>query len=329
MVYYFVLVTNHYIINSSLLFTCNYNLIAIITYWPHQSVLELLLYTYWKLLTTMTNLQEVLDTQRALEESLGTRMALFEKMLQPSTGESASNLEKLTQDFLEFRQFAMDIFKLLRTQIDSLTSQIDEIDTYNRRNALLFHGLPESETEDCTATVINLINSTMTLKSVQASSIYLCHRLGSKNDKRARPILVRFTDVNIRNKIWGEKKLLKSSPAVVCEFLTRTRHDLFLSARKHFGVTSSWTSNGVVYVKTPDNVRSRVASAQELNKIIARFPIESSNTNIVSGPRSAAAARQKASPKMVGLASTSAVAAVPVEAPQTRRNIVARSKLIK
>lgn len=270
--------------------------------------------------STMPNLQEILDTQKQLEESLGSRMAHFEKLLRPTSSSasvSKANLDSLSQEFNEFRLFVMDMFKLLRSQIDSLTVQLDDVDNYNRRNALLFHGLPEKENEDCTDTVVNLIQSTMNLKSIHASCIYLCHRLGAKNDQRARPVIVRFTDMSVRNIVWNTKKALKSSPTVMGEFLTKYRHDLFLGARKHFGVSSSWTSNGVVFVKTPDNIRNRISSASFLDKIILEFPLES--IGVAGGSaRVAPASCPKASRKQAGPGSS--------EAPLTRRGALSKGK---
>ncbi|KOB67037.1 Uncharacterized protein OBRU01_13965 [Operophtera brumata] len=120
----------------------------------------------------MPNLQEVLDTQKQLEVTLGSRMAHFEKMLQPSSGSlSEPNFEFITREFYEFKMFALDVFRLLRSQIETLLSQVDEIDTHKRRNALLLHGLPEKENENCTAVVINIIHSNMSLKN---NEIELC-----------------------------------------------------------------------------------------------------------------------------------------------------------
>ncbi|KOB78931.1 U4/U6 small nuclear ribonucleoprotein Prp31 [Operophtera brumata] len=59
-------------------------------------------------------------------------MAHFEKMLQPSSGSlSEPNFEFITREFYEFKMFALDVFRLLRSQIETLLSQVDEIDTHN------------------------------------------------------------------------------------------------------------------------------------------------------------------------------------------------------
>lgn len=271
----------------------------------------------------MPNLQHILDSQKQLEDSLGSRMADFEKLLRsPSVSETKPNLERLTKEFTEFKSFALGVLKLLRTQIQSLASQVDELDCYNRRNALLFSGIPESDIENCTTLVLNTIQSSMNMSNVRASSIYLCHRLGVRSDKRVRPILVRFSDINMRDAVWKEKKKLKSSSTVVCEFLTKPRHELFMTARRHFGVTSCWSSNGAIYIKLPDNNRKRISSALELNELTANFP--SVISNVVNDPLPsvssvAATARPKASPKQA----RPIASATMTEPPQTRRTTAA------
>ncbi|KOB57407.1 Uncharacterized protein OBRU01_25734, partial [Operophtera brumata] len=77
----------------------------------------------------------------------------------------------------------------------------------------------------------------------------------------------------IRNYIWLEKKRLKSSPTVISEFLTKTRQAIFSTARRsHFGIRSCWTRDGAVFVKLPNDDRKRIASMEELDLLMNKFP---------------------------------------------------------
>lgn len=270
----------------------------------------------------MSNLQEVLDTQRQIEDTFLSKMAGFEKQLKATAPDSKPNLERLCKEFEEFKNSVWSILTLLRSLVTSLTYKVDDLDNQSRRNALLFSGVQECDGEDCMAAILNIIHSKMGLVDFQKSSFLLCHRLGLKNVKRNRPILVRFSDIASRNLLWREKKRLKSGSAVLSEFLTKTRQDVFITARKHFGITRCWTQDGQVYVKLPDNNRRRILTAQELDALISKFPM----TGIVK-KGSGVSPREPAVSRPAEIIST-ASAAVP-EPPVTRRNHAAKAKLSK
>lgn len=267
----------------------------------------------------MSSVQEVLDTQRQIEQCLLSKMASFEKQLQSSDPTSKPSLERLSCEFCEFKTSVCSILTMLRSLVSSLLYKVDELDNQNRSNALLFSGVPECDGENCMDTILNIIHSKMGLVDIKETSFMSCHRLGAKNEKRSRPILVRFTYVTCRRLIWKEKKRLKSSSVVVSEFLTKTRQEIFTAARKHFGITCCWTQGGTVFVKLPDNERKRIASTEVLDKFIAKFPIPGT-VNVGTDPTKGPTSRPR-TPAVISPAS-----AVAPEQPRTRRNFAAKSK---
>lgn len=271
----------------------------------------------------MTNVQEVLDLQRHIEGTLLSRMAEIEKQLQLSAAhDSTPNLDKVTKEFNEFKKFVSTMFTLMNSQINSLTSYVESLDNQQRRNALLFNGsgISESDNEDCAAVVLDIITSRLKISDIQASSLYVCHRLGAKKDNVNRPILVCFTDIHTRNLVWKSKKLLKSSSIVISEFLTRSRQGIFTKARKHFGVTRCWSQDGNIFVKPLNSERKRITSMQDLDQLIAKFPI----LDITTIP-------QRATSRS-GRARSSSRPPATVAAPEptlTRRNAAAKGKTSK
>lgn len=240
---------------------------------PGETVLSL-----YNLSKMSTNIKEVLDSQKRIEEVLLSKMSEFEHQLQAQTTGGKPDLEKLTKEFYEFKNLVSTMFCSMNSQIQSLTSQVDSLDNFQRRDALLFSGISETENEDCIASVLNIINGNMNLPDVHPRSIYTCHRLGGKSTDRSRPILVRFTNIYTRNSVWSVKKTLKTTSVVISEFLTRTRQAIFTQARKHFGITRCWSQGGNIFIKLPDNERKRVASAQDLERLIANHPMSVSST---------------------------------------------------
>ncbi|KAF9811198.1 hypothetical protein SFRURICE_002567 [Spodoptera frugiperda] len=74
-------------------------------------------------------------------------------------------------------------------------------------------------------------------------------------------------DVDTRDKVWYNKTKLKGTGITISEFLTKTRHQVFMAARNKFGVANCWTKAGHIYVLGPDGVRHRIASLTELRAI--------------------------------------------------------------
>lgn len=253
----------------------------------------------------MAKVQDVLDTQKQIEESLLAKMASFEKQLRSTAPGATTNLEKLSQEFTEFKKSVWSIMSLLRSLIDSLTLKVDDLDSQSRRNALLFSGIQETNGENCSAIILEIVNSKMGLVDIQATALQSCHRLGGKSDKRNRPMLVRFADVATRNLVWSEKKKLKSSSTVVGEFLTKSKQEIFIAARKYFGITRCWTQGGQVIIKLPNNERNKVSSLQELDSFIAKFPTPVVTT--VTGASAGTVAAHKASKTAVSPAGSAAV----------------------
>ena len=101
--------------------------------------------------------------------------------------------------------------------------------------------------------------------------IHVCHRLGSSRQK-ARPILVRFFDMEHRQLVWDSKKALKGTGITISEFLTQARHRVFGAARKHFGMHRCWSMEGKIVVICPDKSRRKIETESELQALFAKFP---------------------------------------------------------
>ncbi|KOB78598.1 Uncharacterized protein OBRU01_02090 [Operophtera brumata] len=254
----------------------------------------------------MANVQDVIENQRNIEATLASRMTAFEQELRSAANKTP--LQDLSQDYKNFRDLVWSVLKALRTQIQALTRHVDELDSYNRKDALLFSGIPESDNEDCTAAVLSVTNSVMKINDLTQNSIRLCHRLGSRKPTGCRPILVRFHDIRMRNTVWNEKKSLRTSTTVIHEFLTRSRQTIFAVARRHFGIKNCWTRDGVIFVKIPNNDRRRIGTMEELDQLKENHPAV-----ILMTPTDKQQSVGK--PATTGLA----VATVPIRQPSNRK----------
>lgn len=219
---------------------------------------------------------DIYSTQKRLESALQEQMEEFRNRLNavspPVLPEASQALKQLSEDFHGFSQLMMELVKLLGKQIVDCTKSIDSIEAYQRRKVLLLTGVPELKEENVSHRVVEIISGQLGVAEVSAHSFRACHRLGIQRGERARPILVRFKDITTRSATWRHKTKLKGSGITVVEFLTKTRQELFVRARKHFGMRNVWSADGAVFIKSPDGNRAKVSTVEELDTLTSRFP---------------------------------------------------------
>ncbi|XP_022830279.1 uncharacterized protein LOC111359072 [Spodoptera litura] len=191
------------------------------------------------------------------------RMAEFEQELK-RTPDAATGL---TADFAAFRQFIIQALSTLQEQMKVMALSIDGIEMRSRHKILLMHGVPESETnaEDTAPVVVKVVKDHLNI-DITPADIKRCRRMGRSSHK-PRPILFKLKDVALRNRVWLAKTKLKGSGITLSEFLTKSRHKVFMAARDKFGVSQCWTKEGVVFVLDSKGSRHRVTTMEDLGKV--------------------------------------------------------------
>ena len=158
------------------------------------------------------------------------------------------------------------------------------MDQYGRRRNLEIHGLSTSDNENTEklAWALQKID-----ENVSSSDIDVAHRTGRHKDdkskiKKTRPIIVRFTTRNVRNKIYKNKKKVYSFTTkdlgfetANCTFINEnltpaTRslmHETDLK-RKEMGWKYIWAKNGKIYCKTHVGTKAVIIQqTDDLNNI--------------------------------------------------------------
>lgn len=216
--------------------------------------------------------RQVQSNMDAMINMFKSKMSEFEDELQQATSRrQPSTIAALNADFQGFKAFVCNALSILRAEVEALARGLDHLETRTRRKMLLVHGVPEEKNEDTRATVVATLTTKCKIKDLNSDKIRVCHRMGRPVTKakgeaksKPRPILIKFTDTFIRDRVWGTKKALKGTSVTLSEFLTRMRHDVFMAARDYFGVTSCWTRDGWILIKVPDGTRHRIESMAEL-----------------------------------------------------------------
>jgi hypothetical protein len=154
---------------------------------------------------------------------------------------------------------------VLENSVAKLKTEQDDLEQYGRRWNLLFHGVAETDNENCADKVRHLCSSKFDVE-LSPGAIQRAHRLGGEKEKGSRPIIVRFTDYNTKQSIYKLKRRLKGTRLLVTENLTPTRQALYKQVRECKAVSASWTNDGNIFVINNGKI-TQIASTKELQKL--------------------------------------------------------------
>ena len=226
-----------------------------------------------------TPVNQLLKNMEELSSMFSTRMGEFEKSLSQS-GPTATTptVKTLSAEFFTFKTLVWKTLGVLKSQIELVASGMDRLETQSRRKVLLIHGVGEDKDENVLQKVIGILSNHMKLPDVRSTAIESCHRLGVKKDT-SRPIIVRFTNLQLRSSVWRAKTTLKGSKITISEFLTKARQEVFIAARKHYGIKKCWTSEGVIIILLPNKIKSKISSLSELKQLFKDYPAMKSNVD--------------------------------------------------
>ena len=159
-------------------------------------------------------------------------------------------------------------------KIEEDKQKIDDIDQYNRRQNLIFEGVPTMETENVNDIVIRLVKKFDV--SIQDSDISIAHKLPIKKShpflvknnsavEKHPPIIVRFVKRTLRNEIYSKRQqsrsfsdfpVAKMKHQFINENLTQVRKRLFWLAKqaaRELHYKCIWTNNGNIFVRKGDD----------------------------------------------------------------------------
>ncbi|KAL4702379.1 hypothetical protein ACJJTC_005103 [Scirpophaga incertulas] len=155
---------------------------------------------------------------KAMAETFETKLTKFQAELNEACRKNPNSIAALNNEFLAFKSFVCDGLLVLRNQISALNNGLDRIETHFRRKMLLVHGIPEQP-------IKALLPATVMGKYTPSNS-------------KPRPIVVKFADASVRTTLWKNKAALKGSQVTLSEFLTKSRHKIFMAARQKYGITN-------------------------------------------------------------------------------------------
>ena len=153
----------------------------------------------------------------------------------------------------------------LETEKVKLSNEIDALEQYSRKNGLIVHGVPDIANP--VTAVLDIINDKLGVPN-GCESIDRCHRLGtSAISSNSRPIIVKFTSYQVRQKVFSGKRRLKGTKLLITENLTRRRSELLNKAKTLNNVTATWTSDGRIVCLLSSGRKVSVTTVQDLRQL--------------------------------------------------------------
>lgn len=195
------------------------------------------------------------------------RMDKFEREHQLTTPDVPATTSSLAAEFAAFREFIISALTNLQQQVRILNDEADKREMRSRKRILLLHGVPEEKSEDPVDIVVRIATTKLGAADFKKTSVSQCHRLGVVREDKPRPLLVQLCSDVVRNEIWYAKTKLKGTGIAMSEFLTKTRHSLFMAVRSRVGVSKCWTHGGQICVLGPDGKKRLITTLADLGEV--------------------------------------------------------------
>ena len=121
----------------------------------------------------------------------------------------------------------------------SLTSDVDDLEQYSRRNCLLLHRVQENENENANDIVLKTMSEELDIE-IKANDLDRTHRIGNRNRRDGKPRNLPAIPSGIRFILIRK---IKSEKFLKTESLTSGRYSLLKEAEEKYGVKNVWTSD--------------------------------------------------------------------------------------
>ena len=143
-------------------------------------------------------------------------------------------------------------------KIKELESKVEQLEYSTKQNNLTLHGLQTDKEgeDDTTKNVIEFARKNLKVE-IKESDIVDSFRIGD-SDSTSKPILVKFKNQTIKNKVYKAKKLLKKVEPkyYVNEDLTKAKVDLYKKVKKlrsDLYIWKCWTFNSKIFYTIKDD----------------------------------------------------------------------------
>lgn len=255
------------------------------------------------------NLNDVLDLLNVIRAENKEQTKNLEKELGKSVNSCHENIEELKTVLKEqsdkIDRYEKKIDELLnqntnlRKRVRDLEIGLDEAEQYSRINCLEISGVPDKVNEDV-VTEVKKVGEALGV-TITDDMIDACHRLGRKQDKWPRAIIVKFSRRSVKEEMLQKRRVKRNfntthigernSPGKVIyinESLTKARRELHKQVRelkKKKGLSFIWIRNGNILVRPNEGDPVIAVTTMEDLKKLQNLP-DGQGTHAVDGNNS-------------------------------------------
>lgn len=162
---------------------------------------------------TQPSLGEILKEIKACREDMRVCRADLAKKIEENR-KGINDLKHNSEFFFEELKDVQTKVTATETAVESheariqfLENKLNANESHSRRFNLRLYNLPEEEGENVKRKVMDICcNVAPDMADSLHFLIDVCHRIGSKEDKRTRPVIIRFLSLSARKHIWSKSK---------------------------------------------------------------------------------------------------------------------------
>ena len=176
----------------------------------------------------------------------------------------------------------------LRSEVQFLKNKLNDVERYQSKDCIIFRNLPLLSNRNVTEDVVHFVKTALGVQ-MDCYALAACHPLGRIDDPRQPPaIIAKFLYFDLKNSIWGRKKLLSGyrnqlngRPVFLDERLTRADKDLMDYARDKGAKTQTFNSQPQVLVQTVNGFRAHtITSKVDVDELLEENKILVTRTNV-------------------------------------------------
>ncbi|KAK9873115.1 hypothetical protein WA026_020846 [Henosepilachna vigintioctopunctata] len=145
----------------------------------------------------------------------------------------------------------------LKTENENLRKQMNRVEQNRRMKRLRFIGVPKKEREDLLDPVTHFLTTKLDLAPSDIN-IEKFYRVPNKDKNKVRPVVVVFSTLGLRDRVFKRKSKLKRSTVIINEDLTPFYYKLFNSCESVFGQKNVWTLNRRIYAPDKEGERKLI-----------------------------------------------------------------------
>ncbi|XP_022186663.2 uncharacterized protein LOC111045539 [Nilaparvata lugens] len=222
---------------------------------------------------------------KRLENDLGSSLNMCHEKLDENSQllmAQKAIIEKQNELIDSLRQENQNLSK----RVSELSERLDDAEQYSRSNTLEIFGVPTSQNEDVTQTVIG-VGKALDLK-ITEDMIDVCHRLKPLNNRPSSGIIVRFVRRTVKEAFLAKRRVKRTlstrhmglamdSPIYINQSLSQRKRILFAKAKK----VQSERDFKFLWIDRSGNIRIRKSEGTTIHTIKSEIDIAKLADNAV------------------------------------------------